>query len=89
MNPVRKESLEVKVFWLPIVKEVFYQGKAEAVSSQNKLGKFDILPIHANFITLIFDNLSILTLDKKKITYQFKRGVLEVSENKVNIFLGL
>ena len=89
MKQNRKEFLEVKVFWLPIVKEIFFQGKAETISSQNKLGKFDILPEHTNFITLIFDNLSIVTLDKKKIIYQFKRGVLEVAENKVNIFLGL
>ncbi len=84
-----KDFLEVSVFWLPIIKEVFYQGKANVVSSQNKLGKFDILPRHTNFISLIFDNLSILTPDKKKVTYQFKRGVLEVTENKINIFLGL
>ncbi len=89
MNSKKKEFLEVNVFWLPIVKEVFYQGKAEVVSSQNKLGKFDILPKHANFISLIFNNLSILTPDKKKATYQFKRGVLEVTKNKVNVFLGL
>jgi len=85
---MKNEFLEVKLFWLPIVKEVFYQGKAEAISSQNRLGKFDILPKHANFITLIYDNLIILTPEKKKISYQFKRGVLEVSEDKVNIFLG-
>jgi len=84
-----KKFLEVKLFWLPIIKEVFYQGKAEAVGSQNALGDFSILPGHANFITLIFNNLFILTPEKKKISYQFRRGVLEVSEDKVNIFLGL
>lgn len=89
MKKNKKDLLEVKIFWLPIVKEVFYQGKAEAVSSQNRLGKFDILPGHTNFITLIFDNLLILAPEKKKVAYQFKRGVLETSENKVNIFLGL
>jgi F0F1-type ATP synthase epsilon subunit len=84
-----KNFLEVKVFWLPIIKETFYQGKAEVVSSRNRLGEFDILPGHANFITLISDELTILTPEKKKIVYQFKNGVLEVSEDKVNIFLGL
>jgi F0F1-type ATP synthase epsilon subunit len=84
-----KDYLKVKIFWMPLTKEVFYQGEAISVSSQNQLGKFDILPKHTNFITLIFDELSIVTLKGEKITYRFKRGVLEVTKNKVNIYLGL
>jgi len=85
----KKSWLEVKVFCSPIIEKEPFRGMAEAVSSQNKLGKFDILPGHTNFITIILDNLTIYTSNKRKITYQFERGVLEVSENKVNIFLGL
>jgi len=88
MRKDKKDFLRIKIFWLPTVKEIFYQGEAEVISSQNKLGKFDILPQHTNFITLIFDSLSIISPDKKKTTYQFKRGVLEVAEDNVNIFLG-
>lgn len=84
-----KKLLEVKVFCSPIIEKESFRGKATAISSQNRLGKFDILPEHANFITLIFGDLTIHTPDKKKFTYQFERGVLEVSENKVNVFLGL
>jgi len=85
-----KKLLEVKVFCSPIIEKEPFRGEAEAVSSQNRLGKFDILPEHANFITLIFGSLIIHTFpDKKKLAYQFERGVLEVSENKVNVFLGL
>ena len=86
---IKKALLEVRIFCSPIIKESPYEGEAEAVSSQNKLGKFDILPGHTNFITLIFNNLVIHTPDKNKITYQFKRGVLETSEDKVRVFLGL
>ncbi len=85
----KKTLLEVKVFCSPVIGEESFRGVAEAVSSQNKLGKFDILPEHTNFITLIVDDLTIYAPDKKKITYQFERGVLEISENKVNVFLGL
>lgn len=85
----QKSLLEVKIFCSPVIEKEAFEGVAEAVSSQNKLGKFDILPKHTNFITLIFSNLTIYTFDKKKITYQFERGVLETSESKVNIFLGL
>ena len=86
---MEEEFLEVKVFCSPALKVENFVGLAEAVSSKNRLGNFDILPRHANFISLIFDELIIHTLDKRKIVYKFQRGVLETSENKVRIFLGI
>ena len=85
---MKNKFLEVKVFWSPIIKKEPFQGKVKAVSSKNSLGNFDILPSHANFISLIFGTLT-LHFPKEKITYQFERGVLEVSEDKVRIFLGI
>lgn len=84
-----KSFLEVKVFCSPALKKEGFKGKAISVSSKNKLGQFDILPEHINLITLIFENLTIQTDNKKTINYQFERGILEVSENIVNIFLGI
>lgn len=86
---MEEEFLEVKVFCSPILRAENFSGLARSVSSKNRLGNFDILPRHINFITLIFDELTIETLEKKKIIYKFQRGVLEVNENKVKIFLGL
>lgn len=86
---MKKPLLKVKVICSPILEKKGFEGLAEAVSSENRLGKFDILPFHINFITLIFNNLTIYTPEKKEIKYQFTRGVLEVSNNKTNIFLGL
>jgi F0F1-type ATP synthase epsilon subunit len=85
----KEEFLKVKVFWLPIIKEVFLEDKVLSISTKNKLGNFDILPRHANFITIILDNLSIVTKDKKKVNYKFKRGLLEINNDQVRIFLGL
>jgi len=85
---MKDDLLKVRVFWIPLTKEVFFEGYAKSISSENPLGKFDVLPKHANFITMIFNELSIITDKNEKISYQFKRGVLEVTENKVNIFLG-
>jgi len=84
----QKNLLDVKVFWSPVIGNEPFEGRAIAVSSKNHLGDFDILPGHINFISLITDYLIIHTIEKK-INYQFKRGVLEVSDDKVNIFLGL
>jgi F0F1-type ATP synthase epsilon subunit len=86
---MKEEYLEVKVFCSPILKTENFSGLARSVSSKNRLGNFDILPKHINFITLIFDELIIQTQEKRKIVYKFQRGVLEVNENKVKIFLGV
>ena len=83
-----EKLLEVNIFYSPIIGKESFQEKAKAVSSANRLGNFDILPGHANFITLIFNNLVIHT-SEKKIDFQFERGVLEASEDKVKVFLGL
>ena len=82
-------ELFVAVFWPPFSGKIGYRGPATAVSSENKVGAFDILPKHTNFITLIFDKMSILTPGKQKVEYTFKRGVLEVSNNLVRVFLGV
>jgi F0F1-type ATP synthase epsilon subunit len=86
---MKKDLLNVRVFWLPVSKEVFFEGEAESVSSENQLGKFDVLPQHANFISLIFNEVIIVTPKKEKIVYHFEKGVLTVRKNEVRIFLGL
>lgn len=87
-NNNKEKFLEVKVLYAPAMGKEAFQERATAVSSQNRLGDFDILPSHTNFITLILKTLTIHTFEKK-INFQFERGVLEVSEDRVNIFLGL
>jgi len=83
------EELFVAVFWSPFVGKVGYRGQAIALSSINKMGKFDILSEHTNFISLIVKKLVIHTPEKKKIEYEFNRGVLEVTDNLVKVFLGI
>ncbi len=85
----KRDEIFVVVFWSPLVGKVGYRGVADAITSKNKVGEFDILPEHTNFITLIFNKLVIYTKEQKKIEYEFKRGVLEASDNLVKIFLGI
>ena len=89
MKKKSKKELFIATFWSPFVGKVGYRGPAVAVTSLNKIGKFDILPEHTNFISLVYDKLTIHLADKQKIDYEFKRGVLEVSGNLVKVFLGL
>lgn len=79
----------VKIFFPALIQKPNFVSKALSVSSENRLGKFDILPQHINFITLIFNKISLETINKEKIEFNFERGVLIVRENEVKVFLGV
>ena len=82
-----QKTLKVRVFWNPVADKERFKGKAEAITSENRVGEFDILPGHANFISLIFNSLTIQTTSEEEKTFEFSRGVLEVTSNKVRVFL--
>lgn len=69
--------------------KTFYDGRAAAVSGINKVGPFDVLPQHENFICLLKDKVVIHGLDGKKLEIPCENGLLEVSENLVRVFLGI
>jgi len=57
-----KNTLTVKII---SPTQTLYDGEAYSVSSVNSLGKFDILPMHANFITLVQKQPIFLKVRKK------------------------
>ena len=69
--------------------KVFFDGPALVVSGVNKVGPFDILPQHENFISLLKTEVIIHCLDGKDLRILCKNGLLEVSEDKVRVFLGI
>ncbi|MBM3208769.1 hypothetical protein FJZ40_00545 [Candidatus Shapirobacteria bacterium] len=66
--------------------KIFFSGQANALSSRNDKGAFDVLPEHANFISLIKEALVIYTGPIRKI-FPLKMGVLKVCNNKVSVFV--
>lgn len=66
-----------------------FEGEAEAVSSHNDKGPFDVLPLHTNFICIIHKNLILHLKNKIVKELSFGTGVLKVAENKVEIYLGV
>lgn len=69
--------------------ETVYEGKAVSVSSRNEKGRFDILPYHANFISIVkeFVNIQIDQQEHKQIVV--KTAIMRVYENNVQVFLGV
>lgn len=68
--------------------EVLFEGEVDQISSSNKIGKFDILDNHANFISLIQDSLIMKKADAVN-EIKVDSGILRVQENKVFVYLGI
>ncbi len=68
-------------------KEIIFQGQADSVSSKNSAGKFDILPLHANFISFIENQpIDIRLKGQKDVNFKFPFAIVYNHENKVDIF---
>ena len=68
---------------------LIFQGQVEAVSSFNDIGPFDVLPRHANLISLIKQVIILHLTDKTKKRIEITSGVLKVRENKIEVYLGI
>ena len=66
-------------------KEV-WKGTAKSVSSINSAGPFDILPFHANFITIIENQAIKIIGTSFKEEYKFENAIIYASNNNVFIY---
>ena len=68
-------------------KAIVHEGQAMSVSSINSKGNFDILPRHANIITIIEHSPIIVRTDKKeRLKFDFPIAIILNIKNKVNIY---
>lgn len=83
--------MEEKLLHLKVASrgELMYEGDILSMSSVNDKGKFDVLIKHANFITLIRDEIIIRDTKGKERVIKIGRGILRVFENEANAFLGI
>lgn len=68
---------------------VVWEGELAAVSSHNRIGAFDVLPKHANFVAVISGKLVLRKLDGGKQEYNVEKGIIAVERNQVKVFLGV
>lgn len=65
--------------------QLILDTEAKSVSSKNIRGTFDILPQHANFITIV-ENQPIIVRTPKPLTFKFNLAIILTRENKVDIY---
>ncbi|AHB40482.1 MAG: hypothetical protein ACD_25C00197G0003 [uncultured bacterium] len=69
--------------------KVLFEGSATTVTSFNLRGRFDILPYHANFITLISKYVIIDTGKETERQFDIDKGILYAMSNKVSVYVGI
>jgi F0F1-type ATP synthase epsilon subunit len=81
---IKQEVLHVRV---NEATKVLWEGDAVSVSSENSDGKFDVLGLHSNFITLVRNApITIVDVEGNEKKYSFKQSVIFVTDNTVKIF---
>ncbi len=66
--------------------ELIWRGRASSVSSKNSAGIFDILPEHANFITMIQNEPITVISGGKEHSFKYESAVLSVYNGTVAIY---
>lgn len=67
--------------------QVFLDTQANSISSKNTQGNFDILPQHANFITLVENSpIIVRPVGQKPLSFNFPLAIIITSGNTVNIY---
>ncbi|MBI4035406.1 hypothetical protein HY383_00510 [Candidatus Daviesbacteria bacterium] len=67
--------------------ELILDTRAYSVSSKNSRGNFDILPAHANFITIVENEpIIIRSPQQKPLTFKFPLAIILTMENNISIY---
>jgi len=68
---------------------VLFDGEVDRVSSFNEVGRFDVYPMHANFISIINQEISLYNNNKKIKELKIEQAIMKVKQDVVHIFLGI
>ncbi len=66
-----------------------YNQDVAALSSTNDAGDFDVLPFHANFISIIKKKIVVHELGGQVKEFPVDYAVLKAFNNQVNVYIGL
>lgn len=69
--------------------EVLFSGEVDRITSFNEMGRFDVYPMHANFISIIEKELALYLKHQKLKEIKMERAVMKVKQDTVNIYLGI
>jgi F0F1-type ATP synthase epsilon subunit len=68
---------------------VYYEGPAQMVSAMNRIGKFDVLPGHADFFSVMMPGDVQIQTDADTITFPITGGIIGVRDDEVMLFVNM
>ncbi len=68
---------------------IVYEGQIDRISSFNEVGRFDVLHTHANFISILHQEISLYERNQKIKQFDIEQAVMKVKNDVVHIFLGV
>ncbi len=71
------------------MENVVFEGEADRVSSFNEVGRFDVLKMHANFISIIHKELTVYRNHQIIKQLPLDQAVMKVKKDEVHVFLGV
>lgn len=85
-NPKINEKLKV-IARAPF--KLYYEGEADTVSANNRVGQFDILPGHADFFSILEPGEIIIDNNSSPINIDIRNGIITVRDNEVLLFINI
>lgn len=67
---------------------LLFEGQVRSLTAHNDFGRFDILPGHSNFISLVDGLISFVTDAGLDRNLRVQNALLTASSNKISIFIG-
>jgi len=68
---------------------IIFEGEVDRISSFNEVGRFDIYPMHANFISIIRQEITLYQNKQLIKSIKIEQAVLKIKQDVANIFLGI
>ncbi len=68
---------------------IYYEGKAKMVSGENQVGKFDILPGHADFFSVMSPGEVIIDTEGEEVSFKISNGIISVRGEDVVLFVNI
>lgn len=68
---------------------IYYEGPATIVSAENPVGKFDILPGHADFFSVMVPCEVVIVNDQQVVNFKITNGITSVRDDEVMMFVNI